>query len=165
MSAAVPESGDPIVIELGPGTGAFTAEIQRRLGDRGRHIAVEVNPQLAELVDRRFPRVGVVLDDAKNLPKIMAAKGIDHADVVISGLPWAVFPVSAQCDILDGVSHALAPNGAFTTFAYIHARPTLPAIRFRRLLRSRFEEVIEGRTIWGNLPPAFVYHARRPRAL
>ena len=44
VTAPIPERGDPVVVELGPGTGSFTAEIQRRLGGRGRHIAVEINP-------------------------------------------------------------------------------------------------------------------------
>lgn len=47
VATPIPERGDPVVVELGPGTGPFTAEIQRRLGGRGRHIAVEINPRLA----------------------------------------------------------------------------------------------------------------------
>ena len=43
VCAPIPERGEPIVIELGPGTGAFTAEIQQRLGGRGHHLAVELN--------------------------------------------------------------------------------------------------------------------------
>lgn len=42
-TAAVPRTGSPVVVELGPGTGAFTGAIQRRLAGRGLHIAVEVN--------------------------------------------------------------------------------------------------------------------------
>jgi phosphatidylethanolamine/phosphatidyl-N-methylethanolamine N-methyltransferase len=160
-AAAVPEQGDPVVVELGPGTGAFTEEIQRRLSGRGRHLAIELNPELADLVRRRFPTVGVVAANALDLPRILA--GLEQADIVISGLPWSFFPAATQRGILGGVSSILAPTGAFTTFAYIHARPGRPATRFRRLLTSRFEEVVEGRTIWSNLPPAFVYHARRPR--
>lgn len=163
-TASVPERGHPTVVELGAGTGAFTEEIQRRLRGRGRHLAVELNPELAKLLTLRFPAVGVVAENAAELPRILAKHDIRRADVVISGLPWALFPVAAQRDILHAVSTALSPTGSFTTFAYIHARPTRPAARFRRLLTSRFEEVVEGRTIWGNLPPAFVYHARRPRS-
>jgi phosphatidylethanolamine/phosphatidyl-N-methylethanolamine N-methyltransferase len=162
--SAVPESGDPTVVELGPGTGAFTDEIQRRLDGRGQHLAIELNPQLATLLTRRFPAVSVVSGNAADLSRILLRRGISGVDVVVSGLPWAVFPCVAQRAILGAVATNLTPNGAFTTFAYIHARPTRPATRFRRLLGQRFEEVVEGRTIWGNLPPAFVYHARRPRS-
>ncbi|MGW4792394.1 hypothetical protein ACWEPC_08275 [Nonomuraea sp. NPDC004297] len=37
-TAAVPSTGSPIVVGFGPGTGAFTAAVQRRLAGRGRHI-------------------------------------------------------------------------------------------------------------------------------
>jgi phosphatidylethanolamine/phosphatidyl-N-methylethanolamine N-methyltransferase len=34
-TAAVPHTGSPVVVELGPGTGSFTQAIQRRLAGRG----------------------------------------------------------------------------------------------------------------------------------
>jgi phosphatidylethanolamine/phosphatidyl-N-methylethanolamine N-methyltransferase len=58
----------------------------------------------------------------------------------------------------------LSPVGAFTTFAYVHAVWAPPARRLRSTLRASFEEVVAGRTVWRNVPPALVYHARRPRA-
>ncbi|RJL20823.1 class I SAM-dependent methyltransferase [Bailinhaonella thermotolerans] len=163
VNAPVPESGDPVIVELGPGTGPFTRDIQRRLGGRGHHLAVELNPALAVPLARRFPDVDVVVDDAARLPGILAERGLPAADAVISGLPWAAFSGSLQRDILAAVTAAMAPGGAFTTFAYIHARALPPARRFRRLLQESFEEVVLSRTVWRNLPPAFVYHARRPR--
>ena len=57
---------------------------------------------------------------------------------------------------------ALADDGAFTTFAYQHARWAPPARRLHRTLRELFEEVVVGGTVWANLPPAVVYHCRRP---
>jgi phospholipid N-methyltransferase len=65
--------------------------------------------------------------------------------------------------VLDAVLQALTPHGAFTTFAYTHARGSRPARRFRRMLADRFDEMVVGRTVWANLPPALVYHCRRPR--
>ena len=38
-----------------------------------------------------------------------------------------------------------------------------PARRFRALLAERFEEVVPGRMVVQNLPPAFVYYTRRPK--
>ena len=65
----------------------------------------------------------------------------------------------------DEVVRALAPDGVFTTFAYIHALWTPPARRLRRALHERFEEVVPSATVWANLPPALVYYCRRPRGL
>jgi phosphatidylethanolamine/phosphatidyl-N-methylethanolamine N-methyltransferase len=163
VSSPVPERGEPVVVELGPGTGPFTAEIQRRLNGRGHHLAVELNAPLATLLARRYPRVDVVLGDAARLPGLLAERGLGRADAVVSGLPWAAFPTDLQRQLMDAVTTAMAANAAFTTFSYVHAIPLGAARRFRALLAERFEEVVPGRTVWRNAPPAFVFHARRPR--
>lgn len=162
-ACSVPERGEPVVVELGAGTGPFTAEIQRRLGGRGRHLAVEINPVLAELLRARYPGAEVIPQDAVHVRQILAEHGISHADVVVSGLPWALFPSTTQRQLLEAVISVSGPSSVFTTFAYRHAVPLRSARRFRDLLAERFEEVVPGRTHWHNWPPAFVLHARRPR--
>ncbi|WP_239090765.1 class I SAM-dependent methyltransferase [Asanoa iriomotensis] len=151
-----------MVVELGAGTGAFTGPIQQRLGGRGRHIAVEINERFAVRLATRYPTVDVALADAAELEDILAARGLSHADVIVSGLPWAAFAESQQRDVLSAAVRSLAPDGVFTTFAYVHARWAPPARRLRDALENRFDEVVLGRTVWANLPPALVYHCRRP---
>lgn len=161
-TAAVPSTGSPVVVELGPGTGAFTGAIQRRLAGRGRHIAIEVNPRFARRLAARHPAVDVVHADATDLVAVLARCGFTETDAVVSGLPWAAFSENSQHDVLSGVVAALAPHGAFTTFAYVHARWAPPARSLLRSLRARFDEVVISRTVWANLPPALVYYCRRP---
>ncbi|MFJ6195352.1 class I SAM-dependent methyltransferase [Micromonospora sp. NPDC092111] len=160
--ASVPLTGDPVVVELGPGTGAFTQAIQRRLAGRGHHLAVEINERFADLLAARFPGVDVAVADARDLREILTVRGLDRADVIVSGLPWAAFTPGRQDDLLSAVTEVLAPHGAFTTFAYAHTRWMPPARRLRHSLGARFEEVVRGRTVWANVPPAFVYSCRRP---
>jgi phospholipid N-methyltransferase len=160
--APVPGCGDPVVVELGPGTGVFTRAIQDRLAGRGYHLAVEADPVFAAMLRRRYRGVDVVFDDAVHLPALLASRGLPAADVVISGLPWTVFPGPRAADTLARVASVMAPHAALTTFAYIHALWTPPARRLRQDLRWTFDELVVGRTVWPNLPPALVYHARRP---
>ncbi|WP_305788863.1 class I SAM-dependent methyltransferase [Symbioplanes lichenis] len=163
-TAVVPRTGAPTVVELGPGTGAFTGAIQRRLAGAGRHIAVELNPRLAAHLAARHPAVDVAVADAAALGDVLAARGVGRVDAVVSGLPWAAFGAQSQRDVLAGVVAALDPAGVFTTFAYVHARWAPPARRLLRSLRSRFDEVVVSRTVWANVPPALVYVCRRPIA-
>ncbi|WP_435226188.1 class I SAM-dependent methyltransferase [Streptomyces sp. Tue6028] len=163
VCAPIPEHGDPVVVELGAGTGPFTAQIQRQLAGRGRHLAIEIDPHLARHLSQHYPAAEVMQHDAADLRHLLQARGIDRADVVISGLPWALFPGDAQDRLMDATAAVLGPSGAFTAFTYLHAVPLPPARRFRDLLTDRFEEVVPSRTIWRNAPPAFVLHARRPR--
>jgi phosphatidylethanolamine/phosphatidyl-N-methylethanolamine N-methyltransferase len=163
ISTSIPEHGNPVVVELGAGTGPFTAEIQRKLAGRGRHLAVEVNPKLARLLRSRFEQTEVIEDDARHLPSLLLERGLSHADIVISSLPWTVFAPATQELLLNAVIDVLTPSSVFSTFAYAHAAPLAGARRFRELSARHFEEVIPSRTVWRNLPPAFVLHARRPR--
>lgn len=160
MVAALPDDGDPVVVELGPGTGVFTAEVQRRLAGRGRHIAVELNERMVHHVSRRCPGVEVVTGSAADLPEILVARGISGADHVISGLPWSAF----TGPLVDTIAGSLAPTGVYTQFSYAWTRWAPPARRQHAQLRRAFDEVVVTRTLWRNVPPAFVYLSRRPRS-
>jgi phospholipid N-methyltransferase len=161
--APLPDTGEPIVVELGAGTGVFTDVIQERLSGRGHHLAIELYENFAAVLRRRYPRVDVVVADAARLPQLLAVRGLPSADVVVSGLPWVAFTPARAARTLAAVASVMAPQGALTTFAYVHARWAPPARRLHSALAHRFEELVLGRTVWANLPPAFVYHARRPR--
>src|SRR5215475_12735628 len=115
----VPRHGQPVVVELGPGTGSFTAAIQRRLGGRGHHLAIEIDEVFARVLRERHPRVDVVLEDACRLPEVLALRGLPAADVVVSGLPWAAYAPGRTRAVLAGIVASLSPHGAFTTFAYL----------------------------------------------
>ncbi|WP_203857441.1 class I SAM-dependent methyltransferase [Plantactinospora mayteni] len=162
ITATIPRTGQPLVVELGPGTGAFTRVIQRRLAGQGRHLAVEINPTFADRLAREHPAVDVLQADAGALAGLLSERDLPPAEVIVSGLPWAVFSAQRQREILTAVVAALADHGVFTTFAYQHARWSPPARRLHRNLRELFEEVVVGGTVWANLPPAVVYHCRRP---
>ena len=159
MVAPLPLTGEPVVVELGPGTGAFTAVIQERLAGRGRHVAVERSASWAELLARRHPGVDVAHADARSLAQVLAERGIDRVDAVVSGLPW----IAHSPELHAAIAATLAPDGVFTQFAYTWTRWARPARRQLSDLRFHFADVTTSRTVWRNLPPAAVHRARRPR--
>jgi phosphatidylethanolamine/phosphatidyl-N-methylethanolamine N-methyltransferase len=162
LAAVVPEAPGAVVVELGPGTGSVSDAIGRRLSPGARHVAVEVDPKLADHVRATRPRVEVLTGDASRLLTLLDRAGVHRADAVVSGLPWSLFPAERQRDIIGQVARLVGADGAFAAFAYLHARQTPPARRFRALLGETFNEVIVGRTVWRNLPPAYLYVCRRP---
>lgn len=164
LAGIVPSTGTPTVVELGPGTGSVSAGVERRLPPSGRHLAVEIDPILAERLRSRQAGLEVINGDAAELTALLAARGVDTVDAVVCGLPWSLFAPEAQRAILGQIGSVLAPGGAFTTFAYLHAKALGGAKRFRRLLDESFDEVITTRAVWRNLPPALVYVCRRPRS-
>lgn len=165
LASVVPRTGEPVVVELGPGTGAVSTAIEARLPAGARHLAVELDRELAGYLRRTQPSLEVIEGDAACLARLLAERGVTRVDAVVSGLPWALFDQAAQESILDQVSQVIGPTGAFTTFAYLHGMPLTAARRFRRTLRATFDEVVVSATVWRNLPPAFGYVCRRPAAV
>lgn len=164
LASVVPRSGEPVVVELGPGTGSVSAIISRLLPPGARHLAVELDGELARYLRATRPGVEVIEGDATRLGALLAERGVTRVDAVVSGLPWALFDTATQASILREVARVVGPTGAFTTFAYLHGIPLTAARRFRATLRETFDEVVVSATVWRNLPPAFGYVCRRPAA-
>ncbi len=149
------------VAELGPGTGAFTAEILPRLGEQTTFFALEIDPEFAGALRDKFPRLTVYNASAERLPDYAAQHGHDHVDTVLSGLPWASLPLEVQDGVLEAITNTLRPGGHFATFAYIHAKNLPNARIFRDRLRSHFSKLEVSPVVWRNLPPAFVYRCKK----
>ncbi|MGH3794419.1 MAG: class I SAM-dependent methyltransferase [Pseudonocardiaceae bacterium] len=165
LAAVVPRLGNPVVVELGPGTGSTTVAIEHRLAGSGRQVAVEIDPVLAQHLRAEYGGVEVLLGDAAQLERLLAEHNVPGADVVVSGLPWALIAPPAQRAIIEATARSLRPGGSFTTLAYVHALAMPCARRFRALLGEVFDEVLTTRTVWWNLPPAVSYVCRRPHPL
>lgn len=150
-----------VIVELGPGTGAFTAEVLKRISSDSRFLAIEKNPTFVRDLVEHFNEVEIIEGNASELVSILHEKGIEQVDTVVSGLPWASFPDQLQEEILSEVSRSLSSGGRFVTFAYggIHLFPKARA--FRQRLDKLFQDVVRTRVAWRNLPPAFAYHCRR----
>lgn len=151
-----------LVIELGPGTGAFTKVILERLGRQTEFVALELDKVSAKRLRQQFPGVAFYHDSAENLHHYVARSRSKRADIVISGLPWTILPRPVHDRIFREIIDSLAPDGCFATFAYLHGCCLPSAGRFRNLLKEHFQQVERSRVVWRNIPPAFVYRCSRP---
>ena len=149
------------VVEYGPGTGAFTAQILQCKRPGTAFFAVELNSQFAATLARRFPDVTILQDSVANIEALCRQQGVSEVDVIVCGLPWAAFSDREQTTYLEAMMRVLKPGGHFATFAYLPGMVLPAARRFRRKLRSFFVEVQVSPTVWLNIPPAFVYRCRR----
>ncbi|MBZ5497795.1 MAG: methyltransferase domain-containing protein [Acidobacteriia bacterium] len=149
------------VLEYGPGTGVFTDQIIRRMPAGSRFAAIELNHRLAELFRRRHPGLTLVEDSVANVGAICQRLGFASVDCIVCGLPWASFPKAAQTHLLDQMMSVLSAGGQFVTFAYLQGLLLPAGRRFAELLPNYFTQVSKSRTVWLNLPPAFVYQCNR----
>jgi phosphatidylethanolamine/phosphatidyl-N-methylethanolamine N-methyltransferase len=145
---------DDTVVELGPGTGAFTRLLLKRLDKRGQLLALETSDSHVEMLRRTLPRCRVIHDSAEHLARYLPDR---RADCIVSGLAWANMLPRMQDRILKAVWKSLSPQGQFIAFAYAHALCLPTSLRFRRLLSENFVRVETTPIVWRNLPPAYIY--------
>ncbi|QCI63329.1 class I SAM-dependent methyltransferase [Phreatobacter stygius] len=150
-----PDSGP--VLELGPGTGAFTRALLARGVRECDLTLVEYGSDFARLLSHRFPAARVRWMDAAQL----APAGLFDdapAGTVISGLPLLSMPPRKVMAILSGAFASLRQGGSFYQFTY---GPNCPVPR-RILDRLGLKATRTGRALL-NVPPAAVYRiSRRP---
>jgi phospholipid N-methyltransferase len=139
-----------LVVELGAGTGVQTGEILARLAPDARLVSLEIDPDLARLLESRFadPRLQVVCDSAENLDVHLGGK---RADVVVSALPYTSLEPGLRRRILDRLPVSLAPGGTVLVIQY---SPVM-----LRELRRLFPSVRQRISPW-NVPPAFLFACR-----
>jgi len=143
------------VLELGPGTGAFTWALLARGVREDALTLVESDPGFAALLRQCFPMARICCMDAAGLE---AERLFDRPRVgaAVSGLPLLSMPAPQVRAILDGAFAALVPNGAFYQFTYGLFCP----VRKRILDRLGLKACRIGGTL-RNLPPASVYRITR----
>lgn len=149
------EPGGGPVLELGAGTGAFTAELLAKGVPADQIYAVEMDDRLAQLLSERFPNVNVVEADAFRLSQNGLAMP-DCFAAAISGLPILAMSPQERIRVLAGVFRRLRPSGALYQFTYGPRCPFSAPMMARLGLRAhRIGGVVR------NLPPASVYAISR----
>lgn len=135
------------VVEFGAGTGVYTRELLDRLRPDARMLAFEVDTDLAELLERRFPdpRLQVVADSAAEIETYLEGA---HADIIVSGLPFTSLPAQLRRSVLERSRQALIPGGTMLVLQY---SPML-----EKELRHVFFSV-RRRISPFNVPPAFLF--------
>jgi phosphatidylethanolamine/phosphatidyl-N-methylethanolamine N-methyltransferase len=152
---------DVRVVELGPGTGAVTGEIVRRLPARATCIAIDIDPVFSVRIGERWPRIESICDRAERLLEILRARGAFPVDHIISGLPFASLPFATTRNIVDAIVASLRDGGTFTTFQYAHAYSFPSAVAVRRTLAREMGSSPTRSFVMGNLPPALVFRWRK----
>lgn len=149
------------VVEIGPGSGAFTGHIVEKLPHDAKFMSIELNKQFHSHLSAKHPKLKIINDSAERLLEILEREKFDKLDTVISGLPWSVFPETLQRKIIEQIYNALANGGYFATYAYFQGC-FLPAGRkLKTIIRENFGEIKTSSLVLRNLPPAYVYRCKK----
>lgn len=168
-------AGPRRVLEVGPGTGAFTKHIIPALGDGDTFHAVEVNPAFCRRIDDTYlapfrsehPGADVKLFEAL----VQDAPLEGHYDFVVCGLPFNNFPLPVVRGIFRTMFDHLGDEGVLTYFEYVGMKAIkVPFVGSdgRKVLRRRgaigegLMRRYDGRRelVLTNFPPAYSVHLR-----
>ncbi|HEX6218909.1 MAG TPA: methyltransferase [Sphingomicrobium sp.] len=156
MLKPVDWSATRLFVEYGPGVGTFTRPILERLGPEARLIAIDTNPDFIDYLngdidDERFIAVH---GSAADVETIIAAHGFDHADYVLSGLPFSTLPPGVGDAIGAATGRAIRDGGAFLIYQF--------SPKVKQFIAPHFERIDRGFE-WVNVPPATLFWAWRDR--
>jgi len=138
-------NGSSHVVEFGPGMGAVTTEILKRLPAQGQLTCFEINPRFCRHLSRiDDARLKIINDDARNCEKY-----VHNLDCIISSLPLVLLNKSAREEIF-------AISRRSKRFIQLQYSPVLA-----ETVKTYFSDV-KVKFAPLNFPPAFVYVCTSP---
>ena len=157
MIAPVPINYTGQVVELGTGTASLTLRLAARC-PQAKLLCCEINPVLAQDARQNLTQAGVNGNvqvhtmAAQELLSALRHRAEERPGYVISGLPLGNLGRKAVIGLLQACKDVLAPDGIFVQAQHFlvdrkHIRAAFRTLRTVPVLR--------------NLPPVFVYYARK----
>jgi len=150
MLAPVDWENTKLFVEYGPGVGTFCRPILDKLGPDAMLVAIDTNPDFIDYLNREIqdPRFHAVLGSAADVESIVAEKGFEKADYVVSGLPFSTLPDGVGEEIGKATGRVVRPGGAFLVYQF--------SAKCRDYIVPNFDRIERGRS-WWNIPPAVLF--------
>ena len=167
------------VLEVGPGTGAFTRQILKHLRSGDCLEIYELNARFCEFLRQNLPWEWF---QSKGIQCQLHNEDVRHVrtnvqyDFIVCGLPFNNFEPELVSEILAVLIDRLATHGVFSYFEYnlshefkskfLKSNDRQRMLRVGKIVRSFVEEHQFGyRQVWLNLPPAKArYCQKMPRS-
>jgi len=154
VARATVHDSDPLVLELGAGTGTVSQALLKAGVSEERLVLVELDGDYVTYLRERFPKATVVEGDASRPRQLLPDWSIGQFDTVISGIPALQFPLSKQRKYMDECFSVLREGGQVLQYTYSFKSP-LPYEKLQMAGRRL------GLTL-ANVPPAHVWRYHRP---
>jgi phospholipid N-methyltransferase len=150
MLAPVDWAQCKLFVEYGPGVGTFTEHVLQRMAPDATLIAIDTNDDFIRYLTAKFRdnRLLAVNGSAADVQQIIADCGFDHADYILSGLPFSTLPTGVGPTIAEETYEALRPGGAFLVYQF--------KARARDFMAPHFDRIDRGKE-WWNVPPCQLF--------
>jgi phospholipid N-methyltransferase len=140
-----------VIVEYGPGEGCHTREIVRRMHPDSSLILFELDPELAQHLEEQFRgdrRITVLNADCATLAEVLAQRGHQHCDYIVSGIPFSILEPAKKRELLRKTFDVLAPTDAAAFIIY--------QVTNELVAHCRHFPRVESQYCLQNIPPMFV---------
>ena len=138
-----------VIAEYGPGEGAHSRKIARRMRPDCQLLLFELDPAFSHDLQRQFsddPRVHVINDNASHLPRELRRRGINQCDYIVSGIPFSILQIDKKRALLQQTHDALADGGRFIIYQVTNELKQ----------HAKIFERAESEYFLQNIPPMFI---------
>ncbi|MBI5654916.1 methyltransferase domain-containing protein [Candidatus Uhrbacteria bacterium] len=136
------------VLELGPGEGAITQQILKKLSSPSQLELIEFDRDLGQICRTKFPGVAVHHGDVEDFLR----DNDKRYDFIVSGIPFAAMDKAKRQRVFNLIRDHLADDGSYVMFQY--------SVTTLGELKKIFRDVDTGFTPL-NVPPAFVFTCKK----
>ncbi|CAG9001095.1 MAG: Ornithine lipid N-methyltransferase [Candidatus Celerinatantimonas neptuna] len=144
------------IVEIGPGTGAFTEQLLKyRKSDQCQLILIETNELFCRQLQDKYQYVEnlrIIHDSGEKVNFYKMKYEIDQIDYVVSGIPFSSLPKQVSQNILTSVTKAIGSTGSLILFQYS---------LFKMKTITMFFDITHIERSWLNVPPALVFSCRQ----
>ncbi|HMS19099.1 class I SAM-dependent methyltransferase [uncultured Sphingorhabdus sp.] len=135
-----------LFVEYGPGVGTFCQPVLDRMRPDATLLVIDTNPDFIEFLRKHFrdSRFIAVHGSAADVNDIIRGFGFEHADYVLSGLPFSTLPGDLGPKIAEETGEAIRPGGAFLVYQF--------RARARDFMEPHFKRIDNGYEFWNVLP-------------
>nr|WP_230079833.1 methyltransferase [Alteripontixanthobacter maritimus] len=152
MLAPVDWDNCRLFVEYGPGVGTFGDAVLAKMRPDAHYIAIDTNGLYVDYLKDSIddPRFTAVLGSAADVERIVREHGHEHADYVLSGLPFSTLPDGVGPQIIRATHDVLRVGGAFLVYQFTAVSRDLMRARFTRI-DSGFEplNILPCKLFWG----------------
>jgi phosphatidylethanolamine/phosphatidyl-N-methylethanolamine N-methyltransferase len=135
-----------LFVEYGPGVGTFCQPVLNRLRKDATLLVIDTNPDFIDFLRKHFrdSRFIAVHGSAADVKEIIREFGFEHADYILSGLPFSTLPGDLGPKIAEATAKAIRPGGAFLVYQF--------RARARDFMAPYFSRIDSGFEAWNILP-------------
>lgn len=139
-----------VIVELGPGDGAITKSILKKIQPQTTLVCFEINDGFFEELEKiQHNQIVLLKVSAENITEELNKLGFKEADYIVSSLPLTIIPKTISHTILKNSYSVLKNKGLFIQYQY--------SLTYYKKLKKVFGENIKLDFEPLNFPPAFIY--------